>query len=186
MTLRLQLALILASTSLGLAACVASPSDAQGQAKADAKNAAEAKTEPEAKSATGPAFIAAGEGPVEELVEAARATTEPAGQQLVVYVGAHWCEPCQYFHDAVEAGSLDQAFPTLRLLEFDLDHDRDRLAKAGYSSRMIPLFVVPGPEGLAGPRRMEGGIKGPGAVDNISGRLGALLEAAAADARSRQ
>src|SRR6185312_5947952 len=35
------------------------------------------------------------------------------GKQLVVYVGASWCEPCQQFHAAAAAGTLDAAFPTL-------------------------------------------------------------------------
>ncbi|KIG15373.1 hypothetical protein DB30_05705 [Enhygromyxa salina] len=116
-----------------------------------------------------------------ELVNAERARAQTDDRQLLVYVGASWCEPCQYFHDAVDGGSLDQVFPNLRLLEFDLDRDRDRLAAAGYSSQMIPLFVAPGPDGRAGPRRTEGGIKGPGAVDNLRPRLEALLAAARAD-----
>lgn len=159
-----------------LAACVAKPAESS----TDAKHEARADNEPARTG--GPAFLPAGPGSVTALVTAARAETEPARQQLVVYVGATWCEPCQAFHQAVEAGDLDASFPDLRLLEFDLDEDRERLAAAGYSSRMIPLFVVPRPDGHAGPRRMQGGIKGPGAVDDIRERLAALLEAAAADA----
>ena len=49
-------------------------------------------------------------------------------KQLIVYVGANWCEPCRRFHQAVEQGKLDSAFPGLRLEEFDLDRDRERLA----------------------------------------------------------
>lgn len=97
------------------------------------------------------------------------------GRDLVVYVGARWCEPCTRFHDAIQAGSLDTAFPTLRLLEFDLDRDEARLRSAGYASRMIPLFVIPAPTGEASPLRMEGSIKGEGAVPEIAPRLRALL-----------
>ncbi|MCA9700862.1 MAG: thioredoxin, partial [Myxococcales bacterium] len=59
--------------------------------------------------------------------------------------------------------------------------DRDRLAAAGYESKLIPLFVVPDADGRAGPRRTEGGIKGPNAVQNLTPRLQALLQAARTD-----
>src|SRR5262245_56118912 len=48
------------------------------------------------------------------------------GRDLVVYVGATWCEPCERFHKAAAAGEIDALFPTLRLLEFDRDRDGDR------------------------------------------------------------
>src|SRR4051812_20113525 len=60
--------------------------------------------------------------------EVTRASAE--GRDLLVYVGATWCEPCQRFHKAAEAGELDNVFPALRLIEFDLDRDRDRLDQA--------------------------------------------------------
>ncbi len=94
---------------------------------------------------------------------------------LVVYVGAPWCEPCVAFHEALVARELDAELPGIRFLEFNMDEDQERLALAGYSSRLIPLFVVPDEDGRAGSRRMEGGIKGPGAVANLSGRLRGLL-----------
>ncbi|PRQ02149.1 hypothetical protein ENSA5_26080 [Enhygromyxa salina] len=120
-------------------------------------------------------------GDVVEIVTRERERAAAEGRLLLVYVGASWCEPCEHFHAAVDDGTLDAAFPTLRLLEFDLDRDRDRLAAAGYSSRMIPLFVAPGPDGRAGPRRTEGGIKGPEAVEHLRPRLEALVRAATAD-----
>jgi thiol-disulfide isomerase/thioredoxin len=133
-------------------------------------------------SSTGPQItLAPADVDVIELVLAERARAQADGRELLVYVGASWCEPCRYFHDAVEDGSLDQVFPHLQLLEFDLDRDRDRLALAGYSSRMIPLFVAPAPDGRASPRRTEGGIKGPGAVDNLRPRVEALIRAARPD-----
>src|SRR5262245_32556889 len=52
-------------------------------------------------------------------------------RQLLVYAGAAWCEPCQRFHQAAASGALDRDFPSLRLLEFDLDRDGERLAAAG-------------------------------------------------------
>ena len=113
-------------------------------------------------------------GDVAELVRAelARAT----GRDLVVYVGAHWCEPCRRFHEAVAAGKLDGELPKLRLLEFDLDRDRERLAAAGYVSNLIPLFALPGPDGRASGRQIEGSIKGEGAAHQIAPRLGELVK----------
>jgi thiol-disulfide isomerase/thioredoxin len=94
---------------------------------------------------------------------------------LVVYVGASWCEPCQRFHRAAEAGALDGALPRLILIEFDLDRDHDRLVAAGYDSKYIPLFALASADGTASSHRIEGAIKGEGAVDFILPRLQALL-----------
>lgn len=97
-------------------------------------------------------------------------------KRLVVYVGATWCEPCKRFHDAAESGQLDGVFPNLRLLEFDLDVDGERLAAAGYASKMIPLFVVPTENGRGSDNRIEGSVKGEAAVMNLRTRLQPLLE----------
>jgi len=97
------------------------------------------------------------------------------GRALLVYEGAPWCEPCQAFHKAAADGKLDADFPTLTLLEFDNDRDADRLAAAGYQSKLIPLFAVPGPDGRSAGRQIEGGIKGDGAVDEIIPRLKSLV-----------
>jgi thiol:disulfide interchange protein len=105
------------------------------------------------------------------------------GRELLVYVGATWCEPCQYFHKAAAAGELDAVFPGLRLLEFDLDRDRERLKQAGYGSRMIPLFAVPRADGTGSGQQIEGSIKGPGAVDEITPKLRGLLATARAAPR---
>jgi hypothetical protein len=96
-------------------------------------------------------------------------------RQHVVYVGAAWCEPCGYFHRAVEAGELDAAFPRLTLLEFDADLDQARLEAAGYTSQMIPLFMRPAADGQASGRQIQGSIKGPGAVAEITPRLRRLI-----------
>lgn len=112
-------------------------------------------------------------GRVAEAVVAERAG---AGDELVVvYVGAAWCEPCGYFHRAVEAGELDAAFPRLTLLEFDADLDQARLEAAGYTSQMIPLFMRPAADGQASGRQIQGSIKGPGAVAEITPRLRRLI-----------
>ena len=97
------------------------------------------------------------------------------GKQLLVYVGASWCEPCTHFHDAVVKGELDEAFPTLRLLAFDADRDHDALFAAGYGSELIPLFAEPADDGSPSGRRIEGSIKGDGAVAQIAPRLRTLL-----------
>ena len=98
------------------------------------------------------------------------------GRTLLVYVGATWCEPCQRFHRAAAAGALDQRFPTLRLLEFDHDRDHERLRAAGYVSRMIPLFALPGADGRSTGRQIEGSVKGDGAIEEIAPRLRTLSE----------
>jgi hypothetical protein len=114
-------------------------------------------------------------GDVAPLVTAEQTRARRDGRQLLVYVGAKWCEPCQRFHHAAEAGKLDASFGRLRLLEFDLDRDSERLAVAGYVSRFIPLIAAPGADGRASGRQMEGSVKGDGAVAEIVPRLGALL-----------
>ncbi len=113
--------------------------------------------------------------PIADVVRRERARSMTRGRKLIVYVGAPWCEPCQRFHSAAVAGKLDAMFPDLRVLEFDLERDRERLAAAGYSSKLIPLFAVPDHNGR--PRRsIEGSIKGDGAVDEITPRLRKLLD----------
>lgn len=105
--------------------------------------------------------------------EVARAQHD--GKRVVVYVGAPWCEPCQQFHAAAEAGKLDQVFPTLRMLVFDNDRDGDALERIGYRSQLIPLFVLPKPDGTSSGKQIEGSVKGADAVKQISPRLEALL-----------
>jgi thiol-disulfide isomerase/thioredoxin len=96
-------------------------------------------------------------------------------KRLLVYVGATWCEPCKRFHDAAESGQLDGVFPNLRMIEFDLDVDGERLTAAGYASKMIPLFAVPSEDGRGTDKRIEGSVKGEGAVMNLRTRLEPLL-----------
>ena len=126
--------------------------------------------------ARGIRFVKAEGGEVSQLVRTEREKAASDGRDLIVYVGAKWCEPCQRFHQAALRGELDGEFPNLNILEFDLDEDRDRIVAAGYSSKLIPLFVMPGPDGRASARRFEGGVKGERAVANITPRLRKLLE----------
>jgi hypothetical protein len=131
----------------------------------------------QAKPATGHVeFVRAPAGDVAAWVRGQRAELQAKGRSILLYEGAGWCEPCVAFHHAAEAGKLDAAFPTLTLLEFDADIDAERLALAGYGSRLIPLFAAIGEDGRGTGRQIEGGIKGDGAVDEIVARLRGLLD----------
>jgi hypothetical protein len=121
-------------------------------------------------------LVPAGEGAVDAVVRAALADARRDGRHLVVYVSATWCVPCERFQAAVRAGRLDASFPDLRLLLFDHDRDVARLAAAGYDGRLIPRFVVPGPDGRGTGRRIEGGTKSDDTVSTfIAPRLAQLL-----------
>lgn len=114
-------------------------------------------------------------GRVAEAVVAERAAA--TDDLVIVYVGAAWCEPCVAFHDALVAGDFDSELSGVRFLEYDLDRDKARLEADGYTSRYVPLFALPAPDGRASGRALQGGIKGPAAADNILQRLRPLLAA---------
>ncbi len=114
---------------------------------------------------------------VQRAVRAERRRAQVAGQTLLVYVGATWCEPCRYFHEAAVAGRLDEPLGNLRILAFDADRDHAQLDANGYTSKMIPLFATPGDDGKAAGPRLAGAIKGPEAVDYLVPRLRELLGA---------
>lgn len=97
------------------------------------------------------------------------------GRKLVVYVGAPWCEPCQAFHHALERGELDKELAGVRFLDFNLDQHEELLRQAGCTSKLIPLFARPTPEGMCSDRRTEGGIKGDKAVGFLLERLRPIL-----------
>ncbi len=122
-----------------------------------------------------PRFVdAPATGDVPDVVIAQQAQLQEQGH-LLVYVGATWCEPCQRFHEAVNAGKLDTDLPGFTFLAFDMDRDRDRLVKAGYQSKFIPLFVIPGADGRSSGKQIEGSIVGPGSPQQITPRLLALV-----------
>jgi len=121
-------------------------------------------------------LVSAKPGPVPALVLEALTQARSERRRLVVYVGASWCEPCEHFQEAVRTNALPPQFRDLRFLKFDNDIDEERLAAAGYGGQMIPRFVLPGSEGLAGNRRFEGSVKGPEAIANIVPKLEALLD----------
>ena len=119
-----------------------------------------------------PGQVGAIEPWVQEQVELADA----AHLRVLVYVGASWCEPCQKFHKAVEAGELNGALNGLRFLEFDQDRDAGALKVAGYLYQFIPVLALPDPDGRNHGRMITGSIKGPNAVqENLVPRLQALL-----------
>lgn len=120
---------------------------------------------------------APGSGDVAGVVKQAMATAAAAHRQVIVYVGATWCEPCQRFHHAVEQGELANvaALSRVTFVSFDLDRDRERLEDAGYRSKYIPLFALPAADGLTSGKQVEGGIKGDGAVAYMVPRLTSLL-----------
>jgi len=120
--------------------------------------------------------VAAPFADVATQIREARADAKKRGRSLVVYIGATWCEPCQRFHKAAEHGELDKDFPTLSLLEYDLDTDGARLAVAGYAPKYIPYFGAPAEDGRASPRAFEGSVQGNGAVGNITPRLKSLMD----------
>lgn len=152
------------------AALLAAPACSKGSPAPSAAAATEKAPARKVEFVTAPL---AADLPAMVRAELLRAETDE--RDLLVYVGATWCEPCQRFHRAAQAGLLDQAFPKLRLLEFDFDRDGERLALAGYSSRLIPLFALPNPDGRASGKYIEGSIKGEGAVGEISPRLAQLI-----------
>src|SRR5436309_159966 len=99
-----------------------------------------------------------------------------APRRLIVYVGATWCEPCQQIHAAIIAHKLDAEFPDLTLLVFDQDRDGDALARAGYTSELIPLFALPGPDGRASGKKESGGKHDIDNVPLLTGKLHRLLD----------
>ncbi|MBM4341751.1 MAG: thioredoxin family protein [Deltaproteobacteria bacterium] len=115
------------------------------------------------------------EGDVANQVRREWARAKTDGRSLLVYVGAKWCEPCRYFHEAVQARRFDGVADGLRLLAYDLDRDKERLEAAGYGSDMIPLLAGTAPDGRGTARKFQGAVKGAEAVDYITPRLQRLL-----------
>lgn len=119
--------------------------------------------------------LAAVNGDVTKAIADETAVAKAQGRDVLVYVGATWCEPCQHFHHAIEAGKFDTAFGDVTFLAFDIDESRSALLAADYRSTYIPLFAVPDANGRATNRRSEGGIKGEGAADDLAQKLKKLL-----------
>ena len=165
----LRLAACAVLAMVGASSCRTSPVGAVDDPSANA-------SAPAAKTATGHlTFEHAPDGEVTVVVQTAVTHAQEQGRRIVVYEGASWCEPCQNFHAAVARGELDAQFPNLTLLEFDADHDRDRLVAAGYGSQYIPLFALPGKDGRAAGPKAQGGIKGDTVVPYLTKKLHDLL-----------
>jgi hypothetical protein len=152
--------------AIGVAAC------SSGRTSPAPAPAAEPAAEQAPAPAQPPAFVA-GAQPVAPFIAEQQLTAPQL--RTVVYAGAAWCEPCQRFHKAVQAGELDAALPNVRFVEYDYDTAKAALAADGYSARLIPLFALPRADGHASERVIFGSIKGEGAVGNILPRLQALL-----------
>lgn len=120
-----------------------------------------------------PELVEAGAGAVDQVVLAAMADARRDSRQLVVYVSATWCQPCEHFQHALRGGELDSYFPSLRLLKFDFDRDGRRLATAGYAAELLPSFVMPGPDGRGTDRRIEGATKD---ADTVARSIGPRLQ----------
>jgi hypothetical protein len=161
-----------ASMVLLLLACSACRMQAGDSGGPDPAPTSEPASEPGARILT---VHPPAQGDVVPIVRSEYERATLAGRRLVVYNGAIWCEPCQRFHRAVEHGELDAAFPKLTLLEFDADHDNERLRVAGYASRYIPMFALPNADGTASGKLVEGGVQGDGAVKVVSDKLKGLL-----------
>lgn len=105
--------------------------------------------------------------------ELARAAAEQ--KKVVLYVGARWCEPCQRFHEAAKSGALDAELGDVRFVDLDHDDHATVIEALGCESKLIPLFSVPSADGRCSDRRVEGGIKGGGAVGFILPKLLEIL-----------
>jgi hypothetical protein len=101
-----------------------------------------------------------------------RAQTEK--RRVLLYASATWGEPCRVFHEAVDRGELTGKVGALDLVAFDAQMDAERMLLSGYESQFIPAFAVPGPDGKASGRHIEG-VKTAPAVADLVPRINALL-----------
>ncbi len=179
-----KLRLLFFSSLLGIACTRVEPTpDPAEKRPSPAPTPSAAPTVTATTTVTGPLVLAQGvrivkAGPGDDaakVIKAERDRAKADGRDLVVYIGAKWCEPCQRFHEAANRGELDADFPMLTLMEFDVDVDRERLLTANYESKLIPFFVLPEEDGRGSSKRFEGSVKGDKAVANITPRLRALL-----------
>jgi thiol-disulfide isomerase/thioredoxin len=115
------------------------------------------------------------DGEVSTIMSAQLAKSKAEGRQVLLYCGASWCEPCRFFHEAVARGELTGKVGALDLVAFDAQVDAERMLLSGYESQFIPLFAAVGPDGKGTGKKIEGSVKGPGAVDDLVPRLKALL-----------
>lgn len=115
------------------------------------------------------------DGVVSTIMAAQLERAKAENRRVLLYAGASWCEPCRYFHEAVDRGELTGKVGALDLVAFDAQADAERMLLSGYESQFIPVFAVPNPDGKASGRHIEGSVKGAGAVDDLVPRLKVLL-----------
>ena len=96
-------------------------------------------------------------------------------RRVVVYVGATWCEPCQRFHQAAERASSTRRSPTSTSSYSTPIATVSGSRRPATTRKLIPLFALPGADGTASGKQIEGGIKGDGAVACIAPRLEKML-----------
>jgi thiol:disulfide interchange protein len=116
------------------------------------------------------------DGEVSTIMAAQLAKSKAEHRRVLFYAGASWCEPCRYFHEAVDRGELTGKLGALDLVAFDGSVDAERMLLSGYEARFVPLFAVPNPDGKSSGRQVEGSIKGAGAVGDLVPRLQDLLK----------
>jgi hypothetical protein len=97
-------------------------------------------------------------------------------RRVLVYVSAPWCEPCRVFHAAVDRGELTGKLGAIDLVAFDGEVDAERLLMSGYEQRLIPAFHLPGADGRATAKHLEGSVTGSGAVGDLVPRILELLK----------
>lgn len=120
-------------------------------------------------------FLQPEEGEVAPMLVRRLAQAKTENRRVLVYVSAPWCEPCRVFHEAVDRGELTGKLGALDLVAFDAEPDAERLLMSGYESQLIPAFTVPGADGRATSRHLEGSVKGPGATGDLVPRLLGIL-----------
>lgn len=168
---------VAAGSRLGAAALVAAALVLGAGCSSDAPPAPAASAPPAARAA--PVTVTKlpdDHSDVAGWVMAEAAAARARGGKPLIYVGATWCEPCKRFKAAAARGELDAELPGLTLLELDADRDEAALQEMGCKSRMIPLLAVPDGDGRCTSKRMEGAIKGEGAVAFMTPKVKALLE----------
>jgi thiol-disulfide isomerase/thioredoxin len=101
--------------------------------------------------------------------ENARAKKE--GRVVLVYIGATWCPPCARLHAALRTDAAKAKLAGVTLLAFDADTDGERLNALGYTSRYIPFFAVPRPDGRASDDKMDTSFKKTASGEEVVDKL---------------
>ena len=121
-------------------------------------------------------FVAPEEGEVAPQLVRRLGSAKTEQRRVLVFVSAPWCEPCRVFHEAVDRGELTGKLGPLDLVAFDAEPDAERLLMSGYESRLIPAFHLPGADGRASTKHLEGSVTGGAAVSDLVQRILELLK----------